>query len=260
MRPFEWISLTYFVALGVLSFVRPLPISRRLAIAATSACTSIAILLLARGEAGWVSRMLPLPLILIGYYVSGLFAVHPSVQFERWLLSWDQHLLTNPATRFAHWPRLVLAPLELVYMGCFLLVPAGALTLTLVSAAPGFVDRYWAMVVAAEFASFISLPFVYARPPWALEQRAALPDRAVHRAATRFVEVLTIGANTFPSGHAAGSVAVALGVIGVAPAIGSALLALASAICAAAVIGRYHYTVDVVAGVVLALVLFAIIR
>jgi hypothetical protein len=52
-------------------------------------------------------------------------------------------------------------------------------------------------------------------------------------------------------------VAVALGVSGVLPAGGTALLMLALAISAAAVVGRYHYTVDVVAGVVLALALFA---
>jgi len=260
MRPFEWIALAYFVALAVLSLVRSLPVSRRIGIVVTSTVISIAVLILARAEAEGARDLLPMPLILAGYYLSGLFTLRPSLQFEGWLLSWDRRVLSNPATRFAHWPRVVLAPLELIYIGCFLIVPAGALDLSLTSAAPAIVDRYWAMVAAAEFGSFISLAFIYARPPWALEQRAGLPDRAVHRAATRFVELLTIRANTFPSGHAAGSVAVALGVIGASPAVGSALLILAFAICAAAVIGRYHYTIDVVAGVVLALVLFAIVR
>ena len=67
---------------------------------------------------------------------------------------------------------------------------------------------------------------------------------------------MTIRANTFPSGHAAGSLAVALGVIGPFPAAGIVLLALAVAICAAAVVGRYHYAIDVIAGIVLALVIF----
>src|SRR5262245_10388129 len=141
MRPFEWISLVYFVSLGVLSLLRALPPPRRLAIVPTSAVISLAILLFARVEANEVRDLLPMPLILVGYYLSGLFAVRPSLEFERWLLSWDHRVLGQPAPRFARWPRAVLAPLELMYMGCFLLVPAGALALILAAARPVIIDR-----------------------------------------------------------------------------------------------------------------------
>ena len=59
--------------------------------------------------------------------------------------------------------------------------------------------------------------------------------------------------NTFPSGHAAGSLAVAFAVIGTLPWTGALLLVLAAAICVACVVGRYHYVVDVVAGAAVAL-------
>jgi membrane-associated phospholipid phosphatase len=62
----------------------------------------------------------------------------------------------------------------------------------------------------------------------------------------------TIGANTFPSGHAAASLAVALAVVGVVPGAGLLLLGLALSICIACVVGRYHYVMDVLAGAVLA--------
>jgi membrane-associated phospholipid phosphatase len=65
------------------------------------------------------------------------------------------------------------------------------------------------------------------------------------------VEHLTIRANTFPSGHVAGSLAVALAVMRAMPGLGLLLLFLAGSIAAACVIGRYHYIVDVVAGVLL---------
>jgi membrane-associated phospholipid phosphatase len=55
-----------------------------------------------------------------------------------------------------------------------------------------------------------------------------------------FVRRATIGANTFPSGHTAGSLAVALAVIGTLPWIGGVLLALALTIALACVVGRYH--------------------
>jgi membrane-associated phospholipid phosphatase len=258
VRAFEAVSIVYFATLSMVALVRPLPAPRRTGIAVVGVLMCAAILGLAAAGDG-LRRALPLGVILAGYYLSGAFALTPSVRFERWLLSWDRRLFGDPAVRFAHWPRALLAPLEIIYVGCFLLVPAGLIALRLAAAAPTLIDRYWTMVTTAEFGSFISLAFVHARPPWALAQRAALPDRAVHRAAATFVERLTTRANTFPSGHAAGSVAVALGVIGPSPAAGVVLLALAIAICAAAVIGRYHYAVDVIAGIVLAVTIFVVL-
>jgi len=256
VRAFEWVSVAYFGTLSVVALVRPLPAARRAAIAGVGVVLCAAIPGLARVAGDGLRSTAPLAVILAGYYLSGAFALDPSPGFERWLLSWDRRVLGDPTVRFVHWPRAVLAPLEVMYVGCFLLVPAGLVVLRSAAAAPALIDRYWTIVIAAEFGSFLSLAFVYARPPWALAQRAALPDRAVHRAAAAFVERLTIRANTFPSGHAAGSLAVALGVIGPLPAAGIVLLALAVAICAAAVVGRYHYAIDVIAGIVLALVIF----
>jgi membrane-associated phospholipid phosphatase len=149
----------------------------------------------------------------------------------------------------------VLAYLEVVYVGCFLLVPAGLVLLT-ATGRSALADRYWTIVTSAEFGSFAPLAFVQTRPPWKLERPAALRDRAIHRAAARFVRRFTIGVNTFPSGHAAGSVAVALGVIDALPIAGIVLLALALTISVAAVVGRYHYTIDVIAGVLLAMAIW----
>jgi membrane-associated phospholipid phosphatase len=259
VRLSEWVSFVYFAAMSVIAFVRPLSAGRRVGIAAIGLAMCAAIVWLARTNANEVRSWAPLAVILVAYYLSGCFALRPSTRFERWLLSYDQWLFGNPATRFAGWPRPLLAPLEMMYVGCFLLVPAGLIVLLAAAATPRLIDRYWTLVLAAELGSFISLAFVYARPPWVLEQRAALPDRAVHRLATRFVKLFTIHANTFPSGHAAGSFAVALGVIGVVPAAGLVALALAAGISVAAVVGRYHYAVDVCAGVVLVLAVFVVL-
>jgi membrane-associated phospholipid phosphatase len=256
MRMSEWVSFVYFAAMSAIALVRPLPMARRAGISAIGMAMCAAIVWLARTAADGVRSSAPLAVILVAYYLSGRFALRPSPRFERWLLSSDQWMFGNPATRFASWSRLLLAVLEILYVGCFLLVPAGYVALLAVAADAPLVDRYWTIVLAAELGSFFSLAFVHARPPWVLEQRAALPDRAVHRMATRFVEHFTIRANTFPSGHAAGSLAVALGTIGVLPMAGLLALLVALGICVAAVVGRYHYAVDVLAGVVLVLVIF----
>jgi membrane-associated phospholipid phosphatase len=196
-------------------------------------------------------------LILVGYYMSGRFFVRPSARLESWLMAWDHRLLSDPTTRFASWPSLVVSYLELVYMGCFLLLPAGYAALVFTGhGASG--NRYWTMVIAAEFGAFAPLAFIQTRPPWALE-RMRLEDTGVQRLASQMVQRFTIRVNTFPSGHAAGSLAVALGVVGVLPWTGLALLVLALSISVACVVGRYHYVVDVVAGAVLALGLWWLI-
>ena len=101
------------------------------------------------------------------------------------------------------------------------------------------------MVLAAELRRSRRSRIVPTRPPWALEKKPELTGRTVHRAAEQMVQHLTIQANTFPSGHVAGSLAVAFAVIGVMPLAGAILLVLAVSISVACVVGRYHYVVDV---------------
>ncbi|MEO8074742.1 MAG: phosphatase PAP2 family protein [Acidobacteriota bacterium] len=59
--------------------------------------------------------------------------------------------------------------------------------------------------------------------------------------------------NTIPSGHVAAALAVALMMLSADATIGLLFLATAAAIAAATVVGRYHYTVDTVAGAAVAL-------
>jgi membrane-associated phospholipid phosphatase len=58
--------------------------------------------------------------------------------------------------------------------------------------------------------------------------------------------------NTLPSGHAAGALATALAVGSVVPLAGVVFLLLAASIALATVLGRYHYVVDTVLGVLVA--------
>ena len=252
MRSSEWVSFVYFAALTAIAWMRPLPAGRRITITAIGVVMCAAILALARSGTLAARDWAPAIVILIGYYQSGRFFCRPSVPFERWLMAWDRRLLGDPATRFASWPRPVLAGLEIVYMGCFLLVPAGLAILAFTGHA-SLVDRYWTMVMGAEFAAFAPLAFIQTRPPWAIERKPVLTDPAIHRLASQMVQHLTIRVNTFPSGHAAGSLAVALAVVGALQWPGALLLLLAAGICVACVVGRYHYVVDVVTGAALAL-------
>ena len=259
MRSSEWLSLSDFRALTALAWLRPLPASRRLQISAIGVAMGVAILRLPRFGPGLVRDWCgPMALVLAGYYLSGRFFVSPSTAFEHWLMSWDLRLLGDPTKRFARWPGPLLAYLEIVYMGCFLLPPAGFAALVLTGRA-GLADRYWTMVMGAEFGAFASLSLIQSRPPWLIERRAVLPDRAIHRLASQMVEHFTIRANTFPSGHVAGSLAVAFALLGPMPWVGIAMLFLAGTISVACIVGRYHYVVDGVAGAALALFVWAIV-
>jgi membrane-associated phospholipid phosphatase len=257
LRSSEWVSFVYFAAMPAIAWMRPLPAARRAQISIAGAASCAAIVFMIRPAAGVVRDWAPALLILLGYYVSGRFFVRSSGAFEAWLSAWDRRLLGDPSRRFARWPRFLLAYLEIVYMGCFMLVPAGFAALAWTGRA-AMADRYWTMVSAAELGSFVSLGVIQSRPPWMIERKAALPDRAIHRLASQMVEHVTIRANTFPSGHVAGSLAVALAVIGAMPMAGAVFLALALSISVACIVGRYHYAIDVFAGAALALLIWIV--
>jgi membrane-associated phospholipid phosphatase len=255
MRHSEWIATAYFIYLTGASWFVPVPMRRRMVVLAVAAA---ALLLIRAGTTDAFAALrdwLPGIYILGGYYASAALFVAPSATLEAWLIGWDRRLLGDPATRFVRWPRLLLAYLDIVYMFCFVLVPAGCLVL-LAAGRADLVDRYWTIVVGAELGSFAPLAFIQTRPPWVVERKAVAANRTVHRLAARMVKTFTICVNTFPSGHVAGSLGVALGLIEALPLAGAVFLFLAASIALACVVGRYHYVVDTVAGAALALALF----
>jgi membrane-associated phospholipid phosphatase len=259
LRASESLALTYFLYLGLVCWLRPLPAVRRLQISGTSVAMIAAIALVAAFAPSEIRDWAPNFYILVGYFLPGRFYESPSLRVEAWLMKWDRRLLGDPATRFASWPRAVVAYLDVVYMGCFLMLPAGLLALVLTGHSDA-ADGYWTMVVGADFAAFLSLTLFQTRPPWALERTAELASPGVHRTALTFVRRGTIGANTFPSGHTAVSFAIAYALFPILPAAGMAALLLSVSIAVACIVGRYHYVIDVVTGVLLSALVWAIVR
>ena len=250
VRSSEWIAFLYFTYLAGICWLRPLSSSRRLRVTGASLALAAAIYIVAITAPLFVRDWTPLVYVGAGYYATGWLFVAPSEALETWLLAWDHRWLGDPTTRFAAWPRWLVAYLDIVYICCFLMLPAGfaALALTGHSA---LANRYWTMVLAADLGAFAPLSVFQTRPPWMLEKAPTLRDRSVHRLASYMVRNATIRANTFPSGHVAVSTAVAFGVIGAMPATGALLLVLAASVGVACVVGRYHYAMDVVTGAAL---------
>jgi membrane-associated phospholipid phosphatase len=113
-------------------------------------------------------------------------------------------------------------------------------------------DRFWAVILVTDFVCFAVLPWIPTRPPRALE--AGEPWRSsFRRVNARLLGAASIGANTFPSGHAAEALAAALLVLDAPLPVVAWMFFNAAAIAAGAVFGRYHYAADALAGYAVAL-------
>jgi membrane-associated phospholipid phosphatase len=190
---------------------------------------------------GWI---LPPALLLLAYWASGALFVAPMPWAERILEGVDRAL----RIRFmaARAPRPIAELLELAYAGVYPLIPI-ALALHLLYTPEGDSDYFWSVVLLIDFICFGMLPWVQTRPPRAVE--TGDPWRASARSLNlRLLGAASIKVNTFPSGHAAEALAVALLLLGAPSPIVVATLVVALAISAGAVLGRYHYALDALAG------------
>jgi membrane-associated phospholipid phosphatase len=194
--------------------------------------------------------------ILVGYYAAGALFVGPSPAFEGWLGRCDRRVLGvwRPERLSAG----LRAAFETCYAGTFLMIPAGFAVLV-AGGRRADADRYWTIVALAELVAFGVLPWLPSRPPWIVEVGDGSEPSAIRRLALGWVRRTSHCANTFPSGHTAGSLAIALAVATVMPAAGLVLLAIALGIAIGCVTGRYHYVIDVLAGAVLALLAWAVV-
>lgn len=206
--------------------------------------------------------LLPALVLLAGYWLSGLLFVRTDVRIENWLRRTDDAMLgrTGVLAWFHGAPRVIAEYFELSYLLVYLVVPAGAVTLAL----SGHLDRvphFWATVLLAEFACYGMLPWIQTRPPRVFADAAGgrPPRDVVRRINLGVANRASIQANTIPSGHAAGAMAVALAVGSTLPAAGVVFLFLALSIAVATVLGRYHYAVDSVLGVLVAIAVWTIV-
>ena len=140
--------------------------------------------------------------------------------------------------------------LEASYAGVYLLIPVALFVHLWYSVSPD-PNRFWSVVLITDFICFGMLPWVQTRPPRALEGVDPWRSR-LRRFNLRLLGSTSIQVNTFPSGHAAEAVVAALLVLDAPAAIVGLMLLAAFAVSAGAVLGRYHYLADAVAGWIVA--------
>ncbi len=265
MRASEWVAIVYFSYLFIVAFATLE--GRRRRVAATFCLAALAVVLLPQllPDSAWRETLRdwwPAVYLLLGYWLSGHYFIRPMPDVEQRFLAVDRWLYrAGLSSLVARTPRVLLELLELAYLGCFIFVPGGMAVLWF-TGTTAYADRFWTLVLIGEFGSFGMLPWIQTRPPRDIEPRGTIDDRplafrAINQA---MVKSTSIGFNTFPSGHVAGSLAVALAVSEAVPAATIPMLVAAALISVSTVIGRYHYAVDAVAGVVLTLVAWAIMH
>src|SRR5579864_9542597 len=97
MRASEWIQIAFAIGIGLLAWMRPLEMRRRLSIALLAVIMPTAIFLARfalHGFAGSVVRdWLPAALLLIPYWQAGQFFTGPDVPIQNWLAQTDEKVL-----------------------------------------------------------------------------------------------------------------------------------------------------------------------
>ena len=242
-----FVAAAYFVYLAGVAITRS-----RLRPAVLSVAALLSILIIG------MPYVMPLVYLLAGYWLPGLLVRESDLRFERRLLDADRRLF-GPAG-LAHFeqtaPRVLIEYLELSYLLCYAVVPAGYACLVLGGYGPDAIDKFWSVVLLASYACYGVLPWLPTRAPRAIE-----PARATMRSSMRGLNLAVLNRasvqwNTFPSGHTAASLATALAVGSYMPLAGVILAVVALSIAAGSVVGRYHYAADAVAGAAVAILAF----
>jgi membrane-associated phospholipid phosphatase len=263
-RPVEWIAIGYFGYLAAASWFVPLSRGRRAWCAIQSAAAGCMVVLVAVAAESAPRSLTPLrnwapvAYILTSYWLPSqlVSAVDPAAEFA--LNAFDRRWSAALNGALGRAPRWLLELLELAYLSCYPMLPAGFAVVYWHGGAAA-ADRFWTAVVMAAALSYGVLPWVRTRPPrqlygappggsWARTLNEAVLNRA------------SVQLNTFPSGHVATAAATALAVTADVPAAGIGFLPIAVAIALACITGRYHYVADVLAGAAAGVLAFAVSR
>jgi hypothetical protein len=260
---YEWITIGYFLYLIATAVAVPgLTPNRRARVAIFSFAVLGVIGGIATVDASWtriVRPWLPLVYLVAAYWLPSRLVTRTNQAFEARLAAWDRlPLVSRIATFRTRAPVAVLEALELAYLFCYPLVPLGFVALALTGQTTGAdSDRFWTTVLGAALPCYGTLPWLPTRPPRAMEIAETGAIASVRVINAQVLQSVSVGWNTFPSGHAAASVATALAVGARMPVVGAVFGVIAIGICIGSVTGRYHYAADAIAGVVLGVAAFA---
>lgn len=254
----EWVVCAFFTYLCLLAVCRPLARRHRLRVCAVSiVCIGLSVLL---------SQLRPSPVLQIvrewipgiylmqGYWLCGLFFERPMTAVERRLIDIDRVLFrTLKGSEFLRrGPRVVLEYFELTYLLAYPFVPASFGVFCWLGARAN-ADSFWTALLIGGFGAYGMLPWIQTRPPRTFEHVGPADARGLffRRLNVTVLDHASVQVNTFPSGHASITFAAALAVSTVDMGLGLVFGIVAASITIATVLGRYHYAVDSIVGLLL---------
>lgn len=249
MFGFEWLSLAYAGAFGLVTVVGGRGVRRGVPLLVCGA--AIVLVLLAPLGPDGLRLLLPNLYLVLGYWIPALLITADPLSpepsgFERWLSRSDERLrgVCPPV------PSMLLLPVETAYLACYPIVPV-SMGIVWSVAGPEAVPRYWMTVLLAGFVCYASLPWLVSRPP---AKTASHASGAVKRLNALVLSRVSHKWTTFPSGHAAVAWAAAFAVARDCRIAGVALAIVAAGVSVGAAAGRYHYVIDVLLGLLVAVI------
>jgi len=269
MRTSEWIQVGFAIILAIAAWAQsfsahPLPARKRWIITLLGLVPLVAVSL-ARATAWFLPPFyvsvlrdfLTVALFLIPYWQTGQFFQAPNHRLEQRLLAFDRWLMPKTATTSGTARTGFGLALEVAYLFCYPMVPLG-LAVFYVIGQQEHVGSFWLVVLIATYLCYAFTPFVPAYPPRDLARNHP-PAANVGKARIFNRWILkhgSIHAISFPSAHVASGFAVALALLHYSLVFGLIFLFIAVWISLGAVVGRYHYALDVLLGAATALGVF----
>jgi membrane-associated phospholipid phosphatase len=270
MRSSEWIQGGFAVIFCLAAWMtkwtsRPLPVRRRwnitgLAFFATAvlAATQLSARALSQEAFDVLLDFVTMALFLVPYWQTGQFFLGPNKEIQYRLMEIDHWLLPGVSVKSGTEANAIGLVLEIAYLSCYPLVPAAVLTVY-VAGLRNRMEGFWLVLLIATYLCYALTPLVPAFPPRALVEDGASESKQSGRGRAVNHWILrngSIHAISFPSAHVASAFSIALVLLYYAPPIGLVYLVVAILISLGAVIGRYHYAADVIAGALTALIVF----
>jgi membrane-associated phospholipid phosphatase len=265
MRTSEWIQAGFAVLLVLAAWIGPLA-ARRRAVIAMLAGFALAIVLLGRlsvyvlapRQASILRDWLPVALMLVPYWQTGQFFTVPNQKIQSWLVESDRRLakLLHPGVlAFGRYTRLSM---EWAYSLCYVL-PVAGLAVLYAAGMRRYALTYWPIVLVPTYLCYALTPLVPALPPRDITGKAsAAGTRTKSRVFNLWIQqYASIHAISFPSAHVACALAISIVLLHYVPVAGAIFLVIAIWIGVAAIVGGYHYALDVWLGAAMALIVLA---
>ncbi|MFY9936329.1 MAG: phosphatase PAP2 family protein [Silvibacterium sp.] len=264
MRTSECIQAGFAIILAVAAWIRPLPARHRWVATLLAAFAVIAVAVarfsgyfLTSRQVSILRDWLPVALMLVPYWQTGQFFMGPNekiqarlAEIDRWLLN----LMPLIAQRFGRFT----SSIEWAYMFCYPMVPLG-LAVLYTAGLRRYASAFWIIVLVPTYLCYAITLFVPALPPRSITGQRSIAT-APNRGRIMNLWILKYGsiqAISFPSAHVASALAVSLVLLRFVPIAGVIFLAVSFWIGVAAVVGGYHYAIDVLLGAAIALIVVA---